>query len=176
VRLRQILGRFDGQGDVVQDLDSLLRLIDYGNVGLLHFACHNTFRADKAGSVIQMGGGPFVPNLLNSAVARRTLTRQSPIVFVNACRSAGAIAEYTQMMGWAQQFMAAGAGAFLGTLWEVRSGSASAFAETFYGALADGQPLGNAARMARNIVAVDASDPTWLAYSVYGDPYAVARS
>jgi len=39
------------------------------------------------------------------------------------------------MMGWASQFMAAGAGAFLGTLWPVRSSRASVFAEAFYAAL-----------------------------------------
>lgn len=82
--------------------------------------------------------------------------------------------EYTQMMGWAEQFMAAGAGAFVGTLWAVRSDSATNFAEAFYGELTNGKSLGEACRLARREAARDPSDPTWLAYSVYGDPAAQA--
>jgi CHAT domain-containing protein len=96
------------------------------------------------------------------------------LVFINACRSAGVIPEYTQMMGWAQQFMAAGAGAFVGTLWAVRSEAACAFAEAFYHALTSGSPLGEAARTARIDASRNSSDATWLAYTVYGDPTARA--
>jgi CHAT domain-containing protein len=121
-----------------------------------------------------MKGGPFVPLLLNKAVSRRTLEARHPLVFMNACRTAGAVPEYTHMMGWAQQFMAAGSGAFAGTLWAVRSESASTFAETFYGALVDGNNLGDACRLARLEASRDSADPTWLAYSVYGHPSARA--
>ena len=48
-----------------------------------------------------------------------------------------------EMMGWARQFMGAGAGAFIGSLWAVRSSSAKAFADTFYQALvSEAAPLG----------------------------------
>ena len=76
------------------------------------------------------------------------------------------------MMGWASQFMAAGAGAFIGTLWPVRSTSASRFAEAFYLALAGGMSLGQAAFTARRETKDD-SDPAWLAYTTYGDPDAL---
>ena len=79
-------------------------------------------------------------------------------------------------MGWAQQFMAAGAGAFIGTLWAVRSRSSATFAEVFYGAPTRGDPLGEAIRLARVEAARDHSDPTWLAYSAYGDPAATAAT
>lgn len=121
-----------------------------------------------------MSGGPFVPMLLNKAVTVRALDRRRPLVFINACRSAGAVPEYTRMMGWAQQFMAAGAGAFVGTLWAVRSESAAVFAETFYAALMARSTLGEASRRARLEAGHDHDDPTWLAYSVYGDPRATA--
>jgi DNA-binding SARP family transcriptional activator len=156
----------------IADLAELLDLLDAGDLGLLHFACHNTFSLEAGGSSIKMGGGPFVPQLLNSAVARRRLAASRPLIFVNACRSAGVVAEYTRMMGWAEQFMAAGAGAFIGTLWPVRSTRASLFAEAFYAALVAGQDLGQASLAARRATKVDA-DPTWLAYTTYGDPTAV---
>jgi ubiquitin-like protein Pup len=169
--IRRALGQ---PGDsTIGDLSDLLDLLDAGSAGLLHFACHNTFSLEAGGSSIKMAGGAFVPQLLNSAVAQRRLAARSPLVFVNACRSAGVAAEYTRMMGWAGQFMAAGAGAFIGTLWPVRSTRASLFAEAFYAALADGQNLGQASLAAR-VATRDDADPTWLAYTTYGDPAAVA--
>ena len=172
------IGRILGQGEpaplAIGDLGPLVGLIESGQAGLLHFTCHNTFAADAGGSAIAMGGGLFVPELLNKAVTLRSLAARHPLVFINACRSARAVPEYTRMMGWAEQFMAAGAGAFIGTMWAVRSESAAVFAETFYGALADGSRLGQACQRARQEISGDPVDPTWLAYSVFGDPAAQA--
>jgi RNA polymerase sigma factor (sigma-70 family) len=167
------IGQIVGQAAaaVITDLGDLLNLLDAGSTGLLHFACHNTFSLDTGGSSIKMVGGAFVPALLNSAVGRRCLATRSPLICINACRSAGVSAQYTQMMGWASQFMEAGAGAFVGTLWPVRSSQASLFAEAFYSALTAGASLGQASLTARQ-AAKDDADPTWLAYTTYGDPTA----
>jgi hypothetical protein len=157
----------------ITDLADLLDVLDSGGIGLLHFACHNTFSPEAGGSAIKMADGAFVPRLLNSAVGSRCLAGRSPLIFINACRSTGVSPEYTHMMGWASQFMAAGAGAFVGTLWPVRSSQASVFAETFYSALAAGESLGRASMIARDAAKED-GDPTWLAYAAYGDPAALA--
>jgi hypothetical protein len=172
--IRRILGDASTSAAAIDRLEVLVDLIESGDCGMLHFACHNTVAASASGSAIAMTGGPFVPMLLNKAIMRHTLSERHPLVFINACRSAGAVPEYTRMMGWAERFMAAGAGAFAGTLWAVRSDSAAAFAETFYAALAGGSPLGEASRQARTETGRNHDDPTWLAYSVYGDPAAEA--
>ncbi len=172
--IRRALGDDTRTGETIADLDALLGFIESGSCGSLHFACHSTFRSEAGGSAIAMGGGSFVPMLLNKAVTRQALAARNPLIFINACRSAGAVPEYTRMTGWAQQFMAAGAGAFVGTLWAVGSTAAQAFAEAFYAALASGVPLGEASRRARVAASRDHDDPTWLAYSVYGDPAAQA--
>lgn len=158
-------------GRLVTDLEDLLNTVEVGDLGLAHFACHNSF-STQGGSTIDLHGGPFTPSLLNAAVTQRSLERRSPLVFMNACRSASASPEYTRMTGWAQQFMAAGAGAFIGTLWAVRSESAAAFAEAFYYSLVAGECLGDAILNARRSVRTNDTDPTWLAYCVYGDPAA----
>lgn len=163
-----------GSAGVVDDLGGLLDKLDASDCGPLHFACHNSFSTD-AGSAIAMNGGPFVPALLNSATIRHSLAATRPLIFLNACRTAGTVTEYHRMTGWAQQFMAAGAGAFVGTLWPVRSDSASMFAQSFYRFLRDGEPLGRAALRARRSAVRDGPDPTWLAYTVYGDPQAVGK-
>jgi hypothetical protein len=169
IRTRLGAGILD-QG-VVERLDSLITLLDR-TPSVLHFACHNQF-TDQSGSVITLAGGPLRPSDLAVAVQKRSLAAASPLVFFNACRTAGEIPGLVQMMGWAKQFMGAGAGAFIGSLWAVRSSSARAFADAFYKALVtDHAPLGAASLQARNEIAGDDGDPTWLAYTVYGNPSA----
>ena len=169
-RLRRVLRQSAGPA-YVSHLDELMDLLDTADVGLLHFACHNSFSAQQGGSAIAMEGGAFVPLMLNSTAERRRLAGRHPLVFVNACRSAGVAPEYTRMTGWASQFLRAGAGAFVGTLWPVSSDRAAGFAEAFYAELTAGAALGTASQRARRAVA-DAADPTWLAYTTYGDPAA----
>lgn len=162
------LRRLLGDGPVVDDLEALLTLLDSGDCGLLHFACHNSYTGDD-GSSIALTGGPLVPRLLNSAAIRQSLRQRAPLVFLNACRTTGVAPEYTRMMGWAQQFMAAGAGALIGTMWAIRSDSAATFAHHFYQALLGKKTLGQATLQARKALR-DPVDPSWLAYTVYGDP------
>jgi CHAT domain-containing protein len=57
-------------------------------------------------------------------------------------------------------------------LWEVRDSSASQFAEEFYQALSWGNSLGDAMKYARTAIQNEPGDPTWLAYTLYGNPTA----
>jgi CHAT domain-containing protein len=159
---------------VLENLQDLTTLLDNARTGLFHFACHNKFTSAD-GSVVTMADGPFRPSDLGLAVQRKALAKSGPLIFFNACRSAGEIPGFTRMMGWARQFMGAGAGAFIGSLWPVRSGSARDFADAFYAAFAtEHLPLGKATLQARKMIAEETGDPTWLAYTVYGNPGATA--
>jgi hypothetical protein len=169
--VRSRLGAGIHDHGVVQRLDALNELLK-NSPSLLHFACHNQF-TDRSGSVITLEDGPVRPGDLSVAALSHGLAEASPLVFLNACRTAGEIPGLTQMMGWAKYFMNAGAGAFLGSLWAVRSSSARAFSDAFYEALVTRRaPLGDASLQARRAIAGDGGDPTWLAYTVYGNPSA----
>ena len=173
-RVRARLGAQISDQGVLDNLQDLTALLDGARTSVLHFACHNRFTSDD-GSVVAMADGPFRPSDLSLAVQRKALASSGPLVFLNGCRSAGEIPGFTKMMGWAKQFMGAGAGAFLGSLWPVRSSSARDFADAFYAAFAvDQQPLGEATQKARKAIAEEVGDPTWLAYTVYGNPAATA--
>ncbi|GIM93214.1 CHAT domain-containing protein [Paractinoplanes toevensis] len=161
-----------GGGEPITRISAFLEILESGRMGAAHFACHNAF--DHDGSRIEMDDGSLEPWMLSSAQASRSLATTQPVVFINACRSAGVAPSYTNMVGWAQQFMNSGAGAFVGTLWAVRSTSSADFATAFYQSLTDGLSLGEAARAARTAKRDDLLDPTWLAYTVHGDPFAVA--
>jgi hypothetical protein len=158
-------------GEVISALSQLQDLIASGEFGLLHFACHNTYTAAD-GSSIKLGNVQFTPTLMTTAAINKVLARSAPTVFLNACRSAGLNATYNRLDGWASKFLEAGAGAFIGSLWAVSDGAAREFAQEFYGQLQAGSALGEAVKSARMAAASQPDDPTWLAYTVYGDPRA----
>ena len=106
------------------------------------------------------------------SVSRNNIWRGNPLVFLNACRTDGQAPQYTTVEGWAAKFLQAGAGAFIGSLWEVVDTSASTYAQQFYQAALTGHTLGEAARQACNAIRDNPGDPTWLAYTVYADPNA----
>ena len=109
---------------------------------------------------------PFLPR----EVGRRRETWQRPLVFLNACRSAGPRNRCFGLDGFAEKFLRAGAGAFIGSLWEVGDRTALRFAAELYQMLEDDRSLGQAVTELRG--RVRDGDPTWLAYAVYGHPEA----
>lgn len=171
--IRKRLGdRVEDRG-VLSELSAVRQLV-LDSPGVLHFACHNAF-SEAEGSSIQLDGGPWKPSDLSISIAKKAMVAAGPLVFFNACRSAGEVSWFTAMSGWAGRFVEAGAGAFVGSLWAVRSSSALAFADAFYEQfVAKGNPLGASSLVARNAIAADGGDPTWLAYTIYGNPAAVA--
>jgi hypothetical protein len=144
----------------------LLELFKHSMVSLLHFACHQSFDDDVARIIVK--NTPLGPQ---DFVGFPTVADPSAFIFMNACRSDKKILGYTKMSGWANSFLGAGAGAFLGTLWEVRDVTAKVFAETLYQELLlEEKPFGEALKRARIAVQKEApGDPTWLAYTFYGD-------
>jgi hypothetical protein len=98
-----------------------------------------------------------------------------PLVVVNACQLGRSGFQLTAMGGFAQAFLASGAGAFVGTLWSVDDEAAFLFTEAFYKALHEKRTLAEAATLGRE-AARQIGDASWLAYSVYGDPRATVET
>jgi len=99
------------------------------------------------------------------------LGRSHPLVFLNACHTGRAGFTLTSIGGWAQQFLGAGAGAFLGALWSIDGRQATEFAKAFYRQLVAGVPIAQAVRTARHAIRAG-GDGTWLAYTLYAHPLA----
>jgi CHAT domain-containing protein len=138
----------------------------------LHFACHQSF--DGNNERILLRNFPVAPK---DFINYRLVTDAAAFIFMNACRSDRKIPGYTKMVGWANSFLEIGAGAFIGALWEVRDNTAEIFAEALYQELFEyDKPFGEALKCARSRVKEKApGDPTWLAYSFYGDADARVR-
>jgi len=111
------------------------------------------------------------------ATAKANLSRHHPLIFLNGCDTGRAGFSLSGLGGWAHQSLAAGAGAFIGTLWPVRDKKARAFAKAFYQNFLSGEPFAEAVRLARLKVREEfPGDPAWLAYTVYAHPGTVCST
>jgi hypothetical protein len=154
---------------------ALTARLQEGGIGLLHFAGHGTFDPalpNEAGFPLA-DSSVFRPSDLHGPVQTQ-LSRDRPLVFLNACQSGRQGWSWTGLGGWADRWIrGCGCGAFLGPQWEVRDSVAFAFARSFYESLGRGETLGIAAKAARKEARMAApGDPSWLAYAVYGYPNA----
>jgi hypothetical protein len=94
-----------------------------------------------------------------------------PIVVFNVDEVSQSGTLFAVISGFARAFIMNGAGAFVGNLWSVNDSPSRTFIETWYDALISGSTLAEAVIRARE-AAQEAGDATWLAYTVYGHPYA----
>jgi hypothetical protein len=150
-----------------------------GTFDLLHFACHGEADSSAISQArIVLAGrdeGELVRTYMNASTVEtfarlRGADGVQPIVFLNACQAGRAGYQLTGIGGFAQAFLKAGAGAFVGTLWSVDDQPAFFFGKAFYDALRAGKSIAEAAIAARE--AARAEDATWLAYVVYAHPHA----
>ena len=139
---------------------------------LYHFACHGDFESDNPNNSRLL--------LLNSSLrpsdiigpTQVGIEKGRPLVFLNACTSAGADVSLIGIGGWSKRFVDAGVTAFIGSLWEVNDSLAADFAEAFYNqVIITKASLGQAFHEARRIIKEkDPGNPTWLAYVLYAHP------
>lgn len=166
--------------------DDVLRLLrSPSGMQVLHFICHGetTTNASWNAELLLEGdtveGEPFDPDTLGAsrvrAQAKLSDTGSGPIVFLNACRVGRRGRGLSGMGGFAEAFLRPssqrGASVFIGPMWNVNDKTAAVFASEFYQKLLQpGTPLVEAVKAART-KAKELNNPTWLAYSVYGDPF-----
>ncbi|HUD30833.1 MAG TPA: CHAT domain-containing protein [Novosphingobium sp.] len=179
--------RFDGE----TQSESVNRFLskNASDCDLLHFACHGeaqqmaVLNSDLVLSGEVTERGTIADDLLPcSAVKRRALfhakgAEPSGMVFVNACQTGRAGEGISGVSGFADAFLRpvteGGAAVFVGALWSVGDTLARTFADTFYARLLAGERLVDAVKAARKACQSE-SDFTWLAYTVYGNPFARA--
>ena len=152
--------------------EEFLNLAQKGGAQLFHFATHGNFnQASVDESPIALQGDPLFPSDLTRRRATG-LRRERPLIFLNTCHGARVGFNLTGLGGWAQRLVnQLGVTAFVGALWEVNDELASKFSQAFYEELWAGKTLGEAFFSARQqIRAMQSANPTWLAYTLYGDP------
>jgi hypothetical protein len=142
-----------------------------GEYDCWHFTGHGGFPSpDPNRSVIVLEGGEtLTPEDLSGAVKNLGLAK--PLVFLNACQVGQSAMSLTGIGGWAEQFLDAGAAAFIGPYWSVYDRPAHDFSLALYKRLLAGTPIGEAVKEARKEIK-PLGDPTWLAYTVFANPWA----
>ncbi|MBB5986601.1 DUF7379 domain-containing protein [Sphingobium lignivorans] len=151
---------------------------------LLHFTCHGDteMRAVISADLLMEGidgrDGKIVQDRLSSEVVKRYARfaeiNPAAFVFVNACKTGQTGPSIAGVTGFADAFLRPngkrGAAGFIGALWSVGDKLALDFAKSFYDGMVKEQlTLVEAVKQARK-AAMDRSDFTWLAYTVYGNP------
>jgi hypothetical protein len=134
----------------------------------VHFTCHGHTDPDH---YLQLGtpfDGLFARFAPDNVIRLPHLA--GGVVFANAC-SSGAVTPFLgklRSFGW--EFYKKGAAAFIGTLGLVPVEDAMALAEHFYRKLLAGGTVGESLQIAKD--SSDQSNPFWLLYALYGDPFA----
>lgn len=95
----------------------------------------------------------------------------SPFIFLNACRAGKNQMGLAGTSGWATRFLDAGASVFIAPFWNVPDELAYRFAMSLYQSLLDGNTIGRAVKDARSAIK-SATDPSWLAYALFANPFA----
>lgn len=153
-----------------------------GSFDILHFACHGVAEAARIWDAsLLMAGRERADGTVSEDRLDVNKVRQfaelmhddgtRPMVFLNACQVGLSGPTLSGVGGMADAFIRCGAGLFVGTLWSVGDRTALTFARTFYQRLKAGASVTQATRAARD-AAKRTNEPTWLAYTVYGHPYA----
>ncbi len=170
----RLLRLFPGARDLPRRTSELLDALAAADCDGLHFTGHGIEGRDdpSRGGILLDGEDLLRPGDLDDEA--RNLGRRHPWVFINACHSARGLFALSGLGGFADAFLRAGAGAFLGVYWQVPDASAERFALAVYEYFAGGLALGEAVRKARIWFSKKyPGDPSFLAYAVYGHPLAV---
>lgn len=138
-----------------------------------HFCGHAQAKGRKLDEMslpLNRGELPLRPEVIQAC---ESIGNHKALVFLNACETGGSGFTLTHLGGWAPEFLEAGAGAFLGTLWFVEDRAAREFAKEFYRRFLGGEPIAEALRQTRlHIRDLFPGDPSWLAYTAFAHPFA----
>jgi hypothetical protein len=164
------------------DANTISSLLKEPEIDHFHFSGHGEADATKAALDAQLllsmtpEGNQLVPRYLTADVIGQTANLigadgNRPLVVLNACQVGRAGWHLTSIGGFAESFISRGAAVFVGSLWSVGDEPARTFSEAFYKSLLDGKTLAVATTEGRE-AARSAGDATWMAYVVYGYPFA----
>lgn len=176
--------------DTAPDVDSASQVVSAvmgGDFQIVHIAAHGHFEPRGGGKPV--GGVVIGPGAYLTAATIRSLRRPPDVVFLNCCHlgslSATTIDDpaadphaFTRKRlnqlaaSLSRELTEMGVRAVVVAGWAVSDRPAAEFARAFYSRMMDGDPFGDAVRIARGVAfgADRGSSNTWAAYQCYGDP------
>jgi CHAT domain-containing protein len=149
-----------------------LNILDSGSFELLHISAHGKYNPDEpllSHISIEEGRADFRAESIVGPKVKQTFGKSNQIVFLNACQSGSKGYSLTGIGGWAQQFIKAGACAFIGTLRSVTDTEVRQFTEDLYSQLCKPINLAQAVQETRKS-SRNPGDISRLAYVLFAPP------
>ncbi len=176
---KEMLKRIFNATPITPNKIDVIKQLQVGEFDLLHFACHGISEPDRIwdSSLLMQGKmqGAYKQDKLTASEVESYTNLISgdstPLVMLNACQVGRTGYSLTNTGGFAQAFMQAGAGAFIGTHWSIGDDSGLIFSTVLYKELNAEKDMVTALKAARE-AAKNGSELSWLAYVAYADPYA----
>ncbi|HMN95735.1 MAG TPA: CHAT domain-containing protein [Phycisphaerales bacterium] len=182
---RSVVENLLGAAPAPGALAALQSFLRDGAFDLLHFAGHGEAavgRVDGTRLLLEgrVSGSTWIPESIGPSTVETLFhldgeAMHRPLLMLNACQAGRSGWRLTSVGGFAEAFLGGNAGAFVGALWEVGDAPALGFGRHLYERLLAGDSLADAAIAARER-SRGAGDATWLAYVVYGNPFARLRT
>lgn len=143
------------------------KVLERGDIQFLHFSGHGAYERRNADlSDLKLEGGD---RLAAVDLGATKLFEGQPIIYLNACNVGSPGVVVGRMGGFAAVCIEAGCSGIIAPYWPVNDETAVLFSQGFYGKLIAGRPIGEALQELR---LEHPDDPTFLAYSYFGDPWA----
>jgi hypothetical protein len=143
------------------------KLLARSDVQIVHYTGHGRYTAKQADlSSLELQGGDNVDAI--DFVAASLFSKGRALVYLNACEAGNVGVVMGQMGGFAVQCLSNGCSGVIAPYWAVVDGTAKDFSLEFYGMLKKGRSIGEALKELR---AKHPKDPTFQAFSYFGDPW-----
>jgi CHAT domain-containing protein len=144
----------------------LRKLLKRNDVQMIHFTGHGDYQtnADLNALRLQDGSLPAL-SLIGTTLGQEA----QPILYLNACSVGKATPAPGRMGGFAANCLTGGWSGVIAPYWLINDESAAKFSESLYAKLMANRSVGEALQELRT---ERPEDPTYLAYSYIGDPWA----
>ena len=151
---------------------SFLKHADLARFRVLHFATHALVdERTAARTALALAPGEGESGFVGPGELA-ALHLDADLVVLSACRTArGVLVEGEGVLGLTAPFLKAGARSVVATGWRIGDRATVAFVQSFYDALARGQPVGDALRAAKlDALRRGAGPNEWAVFTAVGDP------
>jgi hypothetical protein len=142
-----------------------------GGFSAFHIACHSDYDSNLELCEICLEDGRV--SAMSIKGNKTTFGKETSLFFLNTCgiaRPQRGFSTATGAFGFVPALLKANVKAVICTHWDVSDEKAAEFTKVFYKDLVSGKCIGDAFQNARWAIR-SAADPTWLSYTLFGDPF-----
>ena len=152
------------------NVSSFYAALKQGKFSAFHIACHTDYDSNMEFCEICLDDGRVSSASISGEYTR--FGEEASLFFLDTCSIARPESGYgpTGASGFIPALLKAQVRAVVCTHWDISDHKAPLFTRAFYTQLVSGKNIGDAFQFARLNIK-DKTDPTWLSYTLFGDPW-----